>query len=211
MSGLTKWLRTRRKARKIRRIKGLSIGRGTYGFEPESAASCSQTTPLGIGAFCSLGPEIRFLCHAHHRYDGATTYPIRKKILGVREHVCDRERRGITVGNDVWIGARATIMSGVTIGDGAIVGAAALVTKDVPPYAIVGGNPARIIKSRFGEATVEALLGICWWEWSDDKIKAESECLLGPIDEFVARHALLVENVNGAGVERGCPVLERDT
>lgn len=77
----------------------------------------------------------------------------------------------IVIGNDVWIGYEAVIMSGVTIGDGAIIGTRALVTKDVPPYTIVGGVPARQIRKRFSEDIISSLLDVRWWEWSKEKIK----------------------------------------
>ena len=76
----------------------------------------------------------------------------------------------MTIGNDVWIGQSTIILSGVTIGDGAIIGANSLVTKDVKPYAVVGGNPAKLIKYRFDEDTIDKLLKIKWWDWSIDKI-----------------------------------------
>lgn len=86
----------------------------------------------------------------------------------------------ITIGNDVWIGRKAIIMYGVTVGDGAIVAAAALVTKDVPPYAIVGGVPAKVIKYRFDDEIIERLLQIKWWDWSDDKITENIEIFRKP-------------------------------
>ena len=77
----------------------------------------------------------------------------------------------ITLGNDVWIGYEAVILAGVTIGDGAIIGARAVVTRDVPPYAIVGGVPARLIRRRFDEATIESLLALQWWDWEPERIR----------------------------------------
>jgi virginiamycin A acetyltransferase len=82
------------------------------------------------------------------------------------------EYKRITIGNDVWIGARAVILDGITIGDGAIVGACAVVTKDVPPYAVVAGVPARVIRYRFSEKKIRTLLELQWWEWSPEEIKA---------------------------------------
>lgn len=95
---------------------------------------------------------------------------------------------GINIGNDVWIGRGATVLPGVSIGHGAVVGADAVVTRDVPPYAIVAGNPARVIRFRFSEATIPRMLEIRWWDWNDEKIKMEVDALTGPIDAFVARH-----------------------
>jgi acetyltransferase-like isoleucine patch superfamily enzyme len=181
MSRLTKWLRNRRTAK----LKGVSIGRKTYGFHPKSAFLVSEKTPLRIGSYCSLAPQVMFMCRAHHRYDIPTTFPMSKPIL------TDAEKRGITIGNDVWIGLRAVIMSGVTVGDGAIVGTGAIVTRDVPPYAIVVGAPAKVIKFRFDPATVERLRAICWWNWPDEKIAQEAALLTGPVEAFIARHATL--------------------
>ncbi|TGR67576.1 CatB-related O-acetyltransferase, partial [Mesorhizobium sp. M2D.F.Ca.ET.223.01.1.1] len=100
----------------------------------------------------------------------------------------DSKPAGITVGNDVWIGNGAMILPGVEIGDGAIVGAGAVVTKSVPPYAIVGGSPARLIRYRFPEEIISKLLVIQWWRWDDDKVKKEAALLSGPIEAFVEKH-----------------------
>ncbi|WP_318011557.1 CatB-related O-acetyltransferase [Mesorhizobium sp. CO1-1-9] len=90
------------------------------------------------------------------------------------------------IGNDVWIGLRAVIMPGITIGDGAIIGAGSIVTKDVAPYAIVAGNPARLLRYRFTDDQIASLLAIRWWDWNDDRLEAERPRLFGPIDAFIA-------------------------
>jgi serine acetyltransferase len=95
----------------------------------------------------------------------------------------------ITIENDVWIGAKATVMSGIKIGNGAVVAAGSVVTKDVPPYAIVAGNPAKIVKYRFDESQIEKLLQISWWNWDEGKIrdnamKMWSDDINGFINEF---------------------------
>ena len=96
-------------------------------------------------------------------------------------------RKGdILIGNDVWIGYEAVILSGVTIGDGAIIGTRAVVTKDVPPYTIVGGVPARPLRKRFTEEVIEKLLKICWWNWPDHKVKEHLDCIRkGDIDSLI--------------------------
>ena len=92
----------------------------------------------------------------------------------------------ITVGNDVWIGFEAVIMAGVTIGDGAVIGARALVTKDIPPYTIVGGVPAKPIKKRFSEKTIETLLQIRWWDWPKEKIQKHIPAIQsGSIEQLI--------------------------
>jgi serine acetyltransferase len=95
----------------------------------------------------------------------------------------------IVIENDVWIGAKSTIMSGVKIGNGAVIGATTTVTKDVPPYAIVVGNPGKIVKYRFTEKQIELLLKISWWDWNEDKIKKEFQNLWSPnINDFINNH-----------------------
>jgi carbonic anhydrase/acetyltransferase-like protein (isoleucine patch superfamily) len=95
----------------------------------------------------------------------------------------------ITIENDVWIGAKSTIMSGVKIGNGAVIGATTTVTKDVPPYAIVVGNPGKIVKYRFTEKQIELLLKISWWNWNEDKIKREFKILWSSnINDFINKH-----------------------
>jgi serine acetyltransferase len=95
----------------------------------------------------------------------------------------------IIIENDVWIGAKSTIMSGVKIGNGSVVGSCSVVTKDVPPYSIVVGNPARVVKLRFTELQIERLLKISWWDWTEDRIKTEAMTLWSDnIDEFIDKH-----------------------
>ena len=95
----------------------------------------------------------------------------------------------VIIGNDVWIGYKATIMSGVTIGDGAVIGACSVVTKDVKPYEIVAGNPAKVIRKRFSDEIIIQLLKIAWWNWPIEKIKAEIEFLCNNnIEKFIERN-----------------------
>jgi len=133
---------------------------------------------LTIGKFCSIACGVKFLFNsANHALGSLSTYPFpiffEEWDLPVEEISGAWDNRGdIVVGSDVWIGYEAVILSGVTIGDGAIIGTRALVTRDVPPYTIVGGTPARAIRRRFDEATVKALLELCWWDWPVERIKA---------------------------------------
>ena len=131
---------------------------------------------LKIGKFCSIACGAKFLFNsANHALGSLSTYtfPIFYEEWGLdRRSVADAwDNKGdIVVGNDVWIGYEAVILSGVTVGDGAVIGARAVVTKDVPPYTIMGGVPARPIRRRFDEATVETLLRLRWWDWPKEKI-----------------------------------------
>jgi len=132
---------------------------------------------LVIGKFCSIACGAKFLMtSANHALSSLSTYtfPIFYEEWDHGMAVTEAwDRRGdIVVGNDVWIGYEAVILSGVTIGDGAIIGTRAVVTKDVPPYTIAGGVPARPIRRRFPDNTIDALLSLKWWDWPVEKLSA---------------------------------------
>lgn len=131
---------------------------------------------LVIGKFCSIACGAKFLFNsANHTMTSLSTYPFplffeeweleKKNVMKSWDNKGD-----IIIGNDVWIGYEAVILAGVTIGDGAIIGTRAVVTKDVPPYTIVGGIPAKPIRKRFSDETIDELLKIKWWNWSEEKI-----------------------------------------
>lgn len=131
---------------------------------------------LQIGKFCSIACGAKFLFNsANHTLSSLSTYPFplffeewgleKKDVTNAWDNKGD-----IAIGNDVWIGYEAVVLAGVTIGDGAIIGTRAVVTKNVPPYTIVGGVPAKPIKKRFSEETISALLEIQWWNWSKERI-----------------------------------------
>lgn len=131
---------------------------------------------LIIGKFCSIACGARFILNsANHTLKSLSTYPF---PLFFEEWELDRKnvarswdnKGDIVIGNDVWIGYEAIILSGVTIGDGAIIASRAVVTKDVPPYTIVGGVPAKAIRKRFSEQTISHLLKIKWWDWTKERI-----------------------------------------
>ncbi len=138
---------------------------------------------LVIGRFCSIACGVRFLfTSANHRPDALTTYtfPIffdewGKDPAGVTR--AWHNKGGITVGNDVWIGYHAVLLSGITVGDGAVIAAGAVVTKDVPPYTIVGGMPARVIRRRFSDEVTEKLEALRWWDWPEDRIRRNLDAL----------------------------------
>jgi acetyltransferase-like isoleucine patch superfamily enzyme len=191
MSIISKYFRRRRLARKTSDNfqNFVSVGRYTYGVKDHTVLLPSADAPLKVGGFCSIAEEVALMCAGHHQIYSATTFPIPQVLFGKGVPASGYGRPvGITIGNDVWIGRGATILPGVTIGDGAIVGASAVIAKDVAPYAIIIGNPARIIRYRFDPVTIEKLLTIRWWDWSDDKIRSEADWLLGPIEAFIDRH-----------------------
>lgn len=131
---------------------------------------------LVIGKFCSIACGAKFLFNsANHALGSLSTYPFpiffEEWGLPVEDIPTAWDNKGdIIIGNDVWIGYEAVVLAGVTIGDGAIIGARAVVTKDVPPYTIVGGVPAKPIRQRFVSETVETLQQLKWWDWPEEKI-----------------------------------------
>lgn len=140
---------------------------------------------LVIGRFCALATGVQFIMNgANHALGGFSTFPFGIFPGAWREGFDPagyaKGYRGDTiVGNDVWIGVEATTLPGVTIGDGAIVAAKSVVTKDVPPYAIVAGNPARVVRMRFSATTVERLQAVAWWNWPVDKVTRNIAAITG--------------------------------
>ena len=132
-----------------------------------------------IGKYCSIAPAVEFNMIGDHNIDWITSYP----FLNIDYWEFDKPLQSyhrsteIIVGNDVWLGYGCRILHGVTIGDGAVVGAYAVVARDVRPYAVVVGNPACEIKRRFSDEVVELLLEIKWWDWPEEKVKANLEVL----------------------------------
>jgi chloramphenicol O-acetyltransferase type B len=176
----------RSKKKDIReRYPQYEIGRGTYG-KPQ-ISSWGEGATLRIGAFCSIASGVNIYLGGEHRTDWVTTYPF-SVLWKVGKHIKGhpKTKGDVIIGNDVWIGAGAVILSGITVGNGAVIGAHAVVTIDVPPYAIVAGNPARIIKKRFDEETIKKLLRISWWDWKDIRIEKFLPLLLdSDIEKFL--------------------------
>lgn len=127
---------------------------------------------LIIGKFCALASGVKFIMNGgNYQLNSFTTFPFAIFGNGWENAPHDFPNRGDTViGNDVWIGYEALIMPGIKVGDGAVIGAKAVVTKDVAPYAIVAGNPAKLITKRFDEQAIETLLELQWWNWDLKKI-----------------------------------------
>ncbi|OQP86222.1 acetyltransferase [Rhizobium rhizosphaerae] len=147
----------------------------------------SSREKLVIGRYVQIARGSYFIsADANHPMDGFTTYPFRiftPETFGYP----NLPYRDTIVGHDVWICHNATIMSGVTIGHGAIVAAEAVVSRDVPPYAVVGGNPARLIRMRYPQEVIDLLLQVAWWDWPLDKLEANLSILeSGDIDALKA-------------------------
>jgi chloramphenicol O-acetyltransferase type B len=143
-----------------------------------------ETDCLIIGKFCAIASGVKFVMSGNqgHRHDWITAFPLEVLTEDFDGYAASEPpgflRKGDTViGNDVWIGTEALILPGRHIGDGAVIAARAVVTKDVGPYEIWGGNPARLIKKRFSDEEIEILLQIKWWNWDSEKIKANIDAL----------------------------------
>ena len=169
----------------------MSFGRYTYG-NPQICWSTNDTK-LTIGNFCSIAANVKIYLGGNHRTDWVTTYPfgsIHQNIFNSFDGEGHPATKGdVIIGNDVWIGENVTIMSGVTIGDGAVIANNSHVVKNVEPYSLTGGNPARHIKYRFTNEQIEKLLKIKWWDWDDIKINQYLHLLCNNnIDDFINQH-----------------------
>lgn len=170
----------------------ISVGDYTYYDDFEDVANFEKNVKyhfdfigdkLLIGKFCMIASGTTFIMNgANHLTDAISSYPF--AIFGAdwkdaMEGKSYPSKGDTVIGNDVWIGYNATIMPGVQIGDGAIIGSNATVTSDVEPYAIVGGNPARLIRKRFSDTEIEKLLKLSWWDWPIEKITKNLKALTG--------------------------------
>ncbi|MBB6484182.1 type B chloramphenicol O-acetyltransferase [Rhizobium lusitanum] len=179
------------------------VGRYSYYsgyYHGHSFDDCARFLPpakgvdrLIVGSFCSIGSGAAFIMCGNqgHRHDWISTFPFywMSEVSAFAEAENGYLPAGDTViGNDVWIGSEAMVMPGVKIGDGAVIGTRALVTRDVEPYAVVGGNPARTIRKRFDDDRVRLLLEMKWWDWSDDQLKAAMPILTGGDIEALHHH-----------------------
>lgn len=149
----------------------------------------SRVIHATIGKFCSIGAEVRvgMGTHSLSNLSTASIFTAKKNGTGISwtTENCFEEYRTVIIGNDVWIGQRAMIMGGVHIGNGAVVGAGAIVTKDVPPYAIVAGVPARIIKQRFSEDIINTLEQGRWWDKQEPELKSNISLFQAAVDEEI--------------------------
>lgn len=163
-------------------------GKHTYGPEPKMIGVPEIAIGSKIGKFCSIAENLQFIVRGSHMVNWITTYPF-QALWDMDVPLNDLPPHSpIIIGNDVWIAANVKIKQGVTIGDGAILATECFVTKDVPPYALVGGNPAKIIKYRFTEEQIKDLLEIKWWDWEDEEIRKIVPLLVSNnIDKFIEK------------------------
>jgi acetyltransferase-like isoleucine patch superfamily enzyme len=171
-----------------RRYSLYDIGEGTYGAP--DVIFYDAGAQLRIGKYCSIGPHVTILLGGEHHHEWVTSYPFSLQFDNASSLPGYPYSRGdVTIGNDVWIGYGAVILSGVTLGNGSVIAAGSVVTKDVEPYTLVGGIPAKLIRPRFHESIIKALQEIAWWDWPPSKISEFWGQLQSPnIDEFVEHH-----------------------
>ena len=150
------------------------VGEGSYGY-PE-IVFYDAGAKLTIGKYCGFAPKVTILLGGEHHHDWVSSYPFSLLHEDAKHLPGYPFTKGdVVIGNDVWLGYGALVLSGVTIGDGAVVAARSVVTRDVEPYSIVAGVPAKHIKFRFQPPTVDALLEIAWWDWPHEKIESSWE------------------------------------
>lgn len=163
----------------------VEVGFGTYGVEHLNVHSWDELTKIKIGKYCSIADSVHVFLGGNHDISRVSTFPFgcSESLIGPR---AGHPRTGgdINIGNDCWIGSHVSIMSGVTIADGAVIAAFSHVVKDVLPYEVVGGNPAKHIKMRFDSEIVEKLLSIKWWNWEITEVVAKRDLLTSTPEKF---------------------------
>lgn len=163
-----------------------TVGTATYGYPQVEVYD--RATRLVVGSYSSIATGVTLLLGGEHRLDWVSTFPLRVTagLPGAETGDHMPFKGDLVIGSDVWIGHGATVVSGVTIGHGAVVGAGAVVTQDVPPYAVVAGNRAQIVRFRFTEDQIAGLLETRWWDWPHEVVLDRVDLLNGaPVDAFL--------------------------
>ena len=178
---------------------GWKIGRLTYGIPVITNYLSHRAPHLEIGSYCSIAANVEIMFGGAHHIDFITSYPIgyAKPFVGneIRMDIKDDRHAEVRIGHDVWLGRDALVMGGVTIGTGAVIGARAVVSRTVEPYAIMVGNPARKVKSRFTDGEIAGLLASSWWELPIDDIeRLQPQLLSNDVAAFIDAVDRLKEN-----------------
>jgi len=160
----------------------VSIGKYTSLWGPDTDVVASDEFPVLIGSFCSIARNVAIQSF-NHNFRRPTSYFIGKNFFGEKWPGEQVSPGGITIGNDVWIGTQVVVVAGVTIGNGAVIGAGSIVTKDIPPYAIAMGSPAKVTGYRFPESVIGKLQQLGWWDWDDAKIRSRKAFFQSETDE----------------------------
>lgn len=171
------------------KIKHSQIGDHTYITGTEGGGICTHIADTTIGKYCSIAHNLEII-PSSHILSSISTYPFyalqQESVLDKKYHTEDVQKGRVVIGNDVWIGVNVTILGNVHIGDGAVIGAGALVTKDIPPYAIVVGSPAKVIRFRLKRSDINRLEKIAWWNWDDAMVeKCQRHLLANNIQKLV--------------------------
>lgn len=178
-------------------ITHATLGAGTYIVDATFEYGCPQCHVL-IGNYSSIGHRVKFILGMNHDAHKVSTYPFKEAFVACSEEVVNSYKRvnhhQIVIGNDVWIGAGVTILSGVKIGNGSIIGAGAVVAKDIPPYAVVVGNPAKVIKYRFDKDTIAWLQKLHWWNWDAEYIRNHWQ-EMDDMQSFREKYANCIEEI----------------
>lgn len=170
----------------------VEVGKASYG--ELNIITFGRDTKLLIGNYVSIANEVTFLLDVEHYIDHISTYPFKVKILKSQEYEAF-SKGNIVIEDDAWIGYRSTIMSGVKIGKGAVVAAGSVVTKDVPPYSIVGGVPAKVIKYRFTEEIINELNNLNYKKLCEEQINSNISKLYTPIVDIKAEELTKIVHV----------------
>jgi len=175
------------------RYASYEVGRWTYG-DPRIEQWNHEGVTLKIGSFSSIARGVTIWLGGNHHGEWVSTSNLNDYFAynanrRTNRKFCQVGTKGsVIIGNDVWIGCEATLLSGITIGDGAIIGARAVVAKSIPSYSVAVGNPARVVKKRFTDEQIKALLEIQWWNWDDAKIKEYIPLILNEdVDGFISK------------------------
>jgi len=171
-----------------KRYSAFEIGVGTYGTPHIDFHNTGAI--LKIGNYCSIAPRVTILLGGEHHHDWVSNYPF-SLLHDEARHLSGYplSKGDVIIGNDVWIGYEALILSGVKIGDGAVIAARSVVARDIEPYSIVGGTPAKHLHYRFSPEIIEELLKISWWNWSFEEIRAAWHLIQSPqVEEFVSKY-----------------------
>ena len=162
----------------------ISVGIHSYGIGEKTVFLFRKDDRVEIGSYCSIAYGVTIFASGEHNFRAVANYPFHARFTGDAER--DTHSKGpVRIGNDVWIGANATILSGVCIGDGAVIAAGAVVVEDVAPYAIVAGVPARAVKYRFEPRVIDRLLEIRWWNWPPEFVRENKESFYADVETFI--------------------------
>lgn len=171
-------------------VNKYSVGEFTYGIP--IVKDWHQGSTLKIGNFCSIAEDVTIVLGGNHSIDWISSFPFGVIFDSVKDKLYKHpiiSKGDVIIGNDVWLAMNVIILSGVTIGDGAVVAAGAIVTKNVAPYTIVGGNPAKSLKKRFDDESITKLLSIKWWDWDISKIERNIDLISSDdIKKFIEKH-----------------------